>query len=47
MLAQSYENVSALNRADKINRFSALLSLTLIAHIKDDMHEIRNCYDIV
>lgn len=46
MLAQSYENASALSRAGKTNRFSALLGLALIAHIKDDMHGARDCYDI-
>lgn len=46
VLAQSYENASALSRAGKTNRFSALLGLALIAHIKDDMHGARDCYDI-
>jgi hypothetical protein len=46
VLAQSYENTSALGRAGKTNRFSALLGLALIAHIKDDMDGARDCYDI-
>lgn len=46
LLAQSYENASALSRAGKTNRFSALLGLALIAHIRDDMHGARDRYDI-
>jgi len=46
VLAQFYKNASALNRAGKTNRFSALLGLALIAYIKDDMHGARDCYDI-
>ena len=45
-LAQIYKNVSSLSRAGKTNRFSALLGLALIAHIKSDMHEARGCYNI-
>ncbi len=46
VLAQSYENASTLSRAGKTNRLSALLGLALIAHIKDDLHGARRCYDI-
>ena len=45
-LAQSLENAGALSRAGKTNRFSALLGLALIAHIKDDLHRAQDCYDI-
>lgn len=45
-LAQSYENASALSRAGKTNRFSTLLGLAVIAHIKDDLHEAAHRYDI-
>lgn len=45
-LTQSYENVGALGRAGKTNRFSALLGLALITHIKGDMYGARDCYDI-
>ncbi|KAL9005958.1 MAG: hypothetical protein Q9188_001287 [Gyalolechia gomerana] len=45
VLAQCSENVRSLSRAGKINRFSALLGLALIAHIKSDYDGARDCYD--
>ena len=46
-LVDSYQKANALGRAGETNRFSALLGLALIAHIKDDLHGARNCYDMV
>ncbi|KAL9124348.1 MAG: hypothetical protein Q9217_006315 [Psora testacea] len=46
MLAQFYENASTLSRAGKTNRFSTLLGLALIAHIKGDLPGAAYRYDI-
>ena len=45
-LARSYENTGTLSRANKTNRFSTLLGVAVIAHIKDDLHEACRRYDI-
>ncbi|KAL8788261.1 MAG: hypothetical protein Q9213_001781 [Squamulea squamosa] len=45
-LAQCYENASNLTRAGKTNRFSTLLGLALIAHIKGDFHGARYRYEM-
>lgn len=45
-LVRSYENPSTLGKAGKISRFSALLGLALIAHIKGHLRDAFDYYDM-
>ena len=45
-LVESYGNGLTVGRAGRTNRFSSLLGLALIAHIKGDLDKACNSYDI-